>query len=70
MSDTAAAVIEPVKKVAFMSRPYSKEERIKKEEDELEELIKEQKADSDSDTQIFVDINKNKQKIYDLKLIV
>tara|TARA_R110002020_G_scaffold368877_1_gene580673 strand:- start:5101 stop:5970 length:870 start_codon:yes stop_codon:yes gene_type:complete len=49
MSDTAAAVIEPVKKVAFMSRPYSKEERIKKEEDELEELIKEQKADSDSD---------------------
>jgi DNA repair exonuclease SbcCD ATPase subunit len=44
MSDAASSVVEPVKKVAFMSRPYSKEERIQKEEDELKELIKEQKT--------------------------
>ena len=31
------------KKVAFMSKPYSQEERIKKDEEELEQLLKEQK---------------------------
>ena len=47
MSDAASSVVESVKKVAFMSRPYSKEERIQKEEDELKELIKEQKTGSE-----------------------
>jgi hypothetical protein len=31
------------KKVAFVSKPYTQEERIKKEEEELEQLLKEQK---------------------------
>ena len=31
------------KKVAFVSKPYTQEERIKKEEQELEQLLKEQK---------------------------
>src|SRR6056300_1914198 len=33
------------KKVAFVSKPYTQEERIKKEEAELEQLIKEQKGE-------------------------
>ena len=33
------------KKVAFVSKPYTQEERIKKEEEELEQLIKEQKGE-------------------------
>jgi len=35
------------KKVAFVSKPYSQEERIKKEEAELEQLIKEQKGEAE-----------------------
>jgi len=35
------------KKVAFMSKPYTQEERIKKEEEELEQLIKEQKGEAE-----------------------
>jgi len=34
------------KKVAFVSKPYTQEERIKKEEQELEQLIKEQKGEA------------------------
>ena len=40
-----AEEIQPEKKVAFVSKPYSQEERIKKEEDELEQLLKEQKGE-------------------------
>tara|TARA_R110000824_G_scaffold74601_2_gene189591 strand:+ start:341 stop:1204 length:864 start_codon:yes stop_codon:yes gene_type:complete len=50
MSDVVASTVEPVKKVAFMSRPYSHDERIKKEEEELEDLIKEQKGDTTEDS--------------------
>ena len=35
------------KKVAFVSKPYTQEERIKKEEQELEQLIKEQKGEAE-----------------------
>jgi len=35
------------KKVAFVSKPYTQEERIKKEEAELEQLIKEQKGEAE-----------------------
>ena len=38
------------KKVAFASKPYSKEEKREKEEAELKQLIEEQKKDSESDT--------------------
>ena len=34
------------KKVAFVSKPYTQEERIKKEEAELEQLMKEQKGEA------------------------
>ena len=33
------------KKAMFMNRPYSQEERVKKDEEELEQLIKEQKGE-------------------------
>ena len=33
------------KKVAFVSKPYTQEERIKKEEEELKQLLKEQKGE-------------------------
>jgi len=36
------------KKVAFVSKPYTQEERIKKEEAELEQLIKEQKGEAET----------------------
>ena len=40
-----AEEMQPEKKVAFVSKPYSQEERIKKEEDALEQLLKEQKGE-------------------------
>ena len=42
-----AEEMQPEKKVAFVSKPYSQEERIKKEEDELEQLLKEQKGEAE-----------------------
>ena len=36
------------KKVAFVSKPYSQEERLKKDEEELKQLIKEQKGEKDA----------------------
>ena len=46
MSDTIMAEeVQPEKKVAFAHRKYSNEERIKKDEEELEQLIAEQKGE-------------------------
>ena len=46
MNDTIMAEeIKPQKKVAFANRKYSNEEKIKREEEELEQLIKEQKGE-------------------------
>ena len=36
------------KKAMFMNRPYSQEERVKKDEEELEQLIKEQKGEGET----------------------
>ena len=41
-----AEEVKPEKKVAFVNRKYSNEERLKKEEEELEQLIAEQKGES------------------------
>ncbi len=38
------------KKVAFVSKPYSQEDKRKKDEEELSQLIKEQKKDAESTT--------------------
>jgi hypothetical protein len=48
MSDTntMASEVQPEKKVAFANRKYSNEEKIKKEEEELEQLIAEQKGEA------------------------
>lgn len=43
---TNEMVIETPKKVAFASKKYSNEERIKREEEELEQLIAEQKGET------------------------
>ena len=40
-----AEEMQPQKTVAFANRKYTNEERIKKEEEELEELIAEQKGE-------------------------
>ena len=46
MSDTIMAEeMQPPKKVAFASKPYSKEEKLKRDEEELEQLIKEQSGE-------------------------
>ena len=44
MSDVTEVEVEP-SKVAFVSRPYSKDEKLKKDEEELEQLLDEQKQD-------------------------
>ena len=36
------------KKAMFANRPYSQEERLKKDEEELEQLIKEQKGEAET----------------------
>ena len=46
-----AEEMQPEKKVAFVSKPYSQEERIKKEEQELEQLLKEQKGEAEEPEQ-------------------
>ena len=48
MSDVTEVEVEPAK-VAFVSRPYGKEEKLKREEEELEQLIKEQKQNASTD---------------------
>ena len=46
MSDTIMAEeMQPQKKAAFVSKPYSQEERIKRDEEELEQMMKEQKGE-------------------------
>ena len=40
-----AEEMKPQTKKAFVSKPYSREEKIKKDEEELEQLIKEQKGE-------------------------
>ena len=46
MNDTIMAEeMQPEKKVAFVNRPYNNEERIKKEEEELEQMLKEQRGE-------------------------
>ena len=46
MSDTIMAEeIKPQENKAFVTKPYSREEKIKKDEEELEQLIKEQKGE-------------------------
>tara|TARA_R100001443_G_scaffold27583_1_gene40795 strand:+ start:305 stop:1186 length:882 start_codon:yes stop_codon:yes gene_type:complete len=41
--------VEPVKKTAFMSKPYSREDKIQKDEEELKQLLKEQKGEVKND---------------------
>ena len=46
MSDTIMAEeMQPQKKAAFVSKPYTQEEKIKRDEEELEQLLKEQKGE-------------------------
>ena len=51
MSDVTEATITPVKKVAFMARPYESQDRIKKEEDEIEKLLEEQQSKNNEQTE-------------------
>ena len=48
MSDVTQVEVEP-QKTAFISRPYSREEKLKQEEEELQELVEEQKQDASSE---------------------
>ena len=41
-----AEEMQPQKKVAFANRKYTNEERLKKEEEELEQLMAEQKGEA------------------------
>ena len=43
--------MQPEKKVAFVNKPYSQEERIKRDEEELEQLLKEQKGEVEEEPQ-------------------
>jgi len=45
-----AEEMQPETKKAFMSKPYSKEEKLKKDEEELEQLLKEQKGEVEEET--------------------
>lgn len=53
MNDTIMAEeMQPEKKVAFVNRPYSNEERIKKDEEELEQLLKEQRGEKEATEEV------------------
>ena len=51
MSDITQVEVEP-QKTAFISRPYSREEKLKQEEEELQELIDEQKQDASPEEEV------------------
>jgi hypothetical protein len=51
------------KKKAFMSRPYSQEERMKKDEEELEVLLKEQKGEEEKPTKKEMKLPKSDEDI-------
>jgi len=40
-----AEEMQPQKKVAFVNKPYSQEEKIKRDEEELEQMLKEQRGE-------------------------
>jgi len=44
-------VVETPKKVSMMARPYTSEERNKKDEEELEQLLKEQKGEVEEEVE-------------------
>ena len=45
MNDTVvSAEVQPTKKVSFVSKPYSREDKIQKDEEELKQMLEEQKA--------------------------
>jgi hypothetical protein len=46
-----AEEMQPETKKAFMSKKYSREDRIKKDEEELEQLLKQQKGDAEEATE-------------------
>ena len=48
MSDVTEVEVQP-SKVAFVARPYSKDEKLKKDEEELEQLLDEQKQNASTD---------------------
>jgi len=43
--------MQPEKKVAFVNKPYSQEERIKRDEEELEQMLKAQKGETEEPEQ-------------------
>ncbi len=43
-----AEEMQPQKKAAFVSKPYTQEEKIKRDEEELEQLLKEQKGEAET----------------------
>jgi len=43
--------VQPVEKKAFVSRPYSNSDRIKKDEEELEEMLRVQKGETNEETE-------------------
>lgn len=47
MSDAMLDTVEPEKKVAFMARPYSKDEKTKRDEAEIDELLQSQKQEAE-----------------------
>ena len=55
MAEQAMAKEVKVEKKAFISKPYSREEKIKKDEDELEQLKKEQKGEVDAKESVATD---------------
>ena len=48
MSDVTEVEVQP-SKVAFVARPYSKDEKLKKDEEELEQLLDEQKQNASTE---------------------
>ena len=48
MNDTVvSAEVQPTKKAAFVSKPYSREDKIQKEEEELKQMLEEQKVEAE-----------------------
>ena len=47
MSEIMAEEMQPETKVAFMNKPYTSQEKRQREEEELEQLLKEQRGETE-----------------------
>ena len=65
MNDTIMAEeMQSTPKTAFMNKPYTQEERVKRDEEELEELMKAQRGEAESEEEVEAEPTSAEEKTF------